>query len=221
LSDSFELFYSLFKLNLLKDKPNFWWPNAGEFEVVVGAILTQQTKWQKVEKSLNNLREKNLLSLEKLANIDEKELALIIKPSGFYNTKSKWIKQICLNIKNKFDNFQNFQNSVEREWLLSQKGIGEESGDSILCYGCFRDEMVVDTYTNRILKAFGYEFEKYQDIKEWLIEGIILNRKKVDNLFDKKPTLNTIYSYFHGAIVEYAKLYSRGKNISIDKLKEE
>ena len=221
MDSSFELFSSLHKLNLLKDKPNSWWPNAGEFEVLIGAILTQQTKWQKVEKSLINLKEKNLLSIESLADIDVKELAIIIKPSGFYNTKSKWIKQICINIKNEFGDFENFQEQVDREWLLAQKGIGEESADSILCYGCFRDEVVVDAYSDRLLRAFGYEFDRYQDIKEWLVEGVTQNREKIENLFDKKPTLNIIYSYFHGAIVEYAKLYSSGKNISIEKLKEE
>ena len=88
--DSFELLKRLKELGYIKEKRDErWWPNSGSFEVVVGVILTQQTKWEKVEKSLQNLREKEALNLEALSEIDTKELSTLIKPSGFYNTKAK------------------------------------------------------------------------------------------------------------------------------------
>ena len=194
---------------LKEERDEFWWPNSGSFEVIVGAILTQQTKWQKVEKSLANLEGK--LSLEELASIDLKELQTLIKPSGFYNTKAKYLKGICQNILDDFGSFEKFKDEVSREWLLSQKGIGDESADSILCYACYREVFVVDSYTDRILRAFGYEFESYQDIQEWMQRGI------VENIGESE--LHKVYARFHGKVVEFAKDFVRGKRVDIEELK--
>jgi endonuclease-3 related protein len=110
VSDSFELFKYLKESGYIKNsKDPLWWPNSGSFEVVVGAILTQQTKWQKVEKALNNIKEKNLLSLESLSKCDTKILSTLIKPSGFYNTKAKRLKLLANNILRDFGNFKIFQ----------------------------------------------------------------------------------------------------------------
>jgi endonuclease-3 related protein len=207
--NSIELYEALERQQLdIHSRDPYWWPNSGTFEVIVGAILTQQTKWQKVEKSLANLQEENLLSPEALAAIDLKELQLLIKPSGFYNTKAKYIKGLCQNIVEAFGDFEAFQREVSREWLLEQKGIGEESADSILCYGCYRPVMVCDAYTSRLLQAFGYEFERYGDMQEWMVEGF---SKQFDDL-------HRTYAAFHAMIVEYAKVHSRGKSIAIDAL---
>ncbi len=219
--DSFDLLRALKKLSYLKDERDpLWWPNSGTFEVVIGAILTQQTKWEKVEKSLLNLKEANLLDLKSLAKIDHREIAPLIKPSGFYNTKAKRIKNLCKNIQKEFGNFENFQENVQREWLLSQKGIGEETADSILCYACLKEEMVVDSYTQRILREFGYEFETYEELSSWLKEAIANNLSKIYELYEKELSLNQIYARFHGKIVEYAKEHSKGKKIEIAPLKE-
>ena len=87
---------------------------------------------------------------------------------------------------------------MTREWLLLQKGIGKESADAILCYACFREEMVVDSYTKRLLKTFDIEFGEYDEYKSFLEDGIVKNLKDSD--------LNLIFSRFHGMIVEYNKL---------------
>jgi len=202
-----EFYQALKKLNLLEDlRDPYWWPNSGTFEVIVGAILTQQTKWQKVEKSLQNLKEAGILELEKLAKCDLKELQTLIKPSGFYNTKAKYLKGICKAILDEFGSFEKFKDEVSRKWLLTQKGVGEETADSILCYGCYRPEMVVDSYTNRILNAFGYEFERYNDLKEWLVNG-----------FEDKDA--KFFALYHGMIVEFAKEYVKGKRVDISFLR--
>jgi endonuclease-3 related protein len=206
MNSSFEILEALKKEDLLKDTiDENWWPNSGTFEVIVGAILTQQTKWQKVEKSLENLREQGVLELEKLAQIDGKVLATLIKPSGFYNTKAKRLKDLCKAIVRDFGDFENFQKSVSREWLLEQKGVGEESADAILCYACFREVFVVDNYTNKLLKSLGYEFESYMELQEWMVSGIESNLDKVYTLYDSEVNLSTIYSRFHGKIVEFSK----------------
>ncbi len=219
--DSFDLLKALKNLSYIKNERDpYWWPNSGTFEVVVGAVLTQQTKWEKVEKSLENLKKEGLLDLEKLAEIDHREIAPLIKPSGFYNTKAKRIKNLCKNIVENFGNFENFKEKADREWLLRQKGIGEETADSILCYACYKEEMVVDSYTQRLLFALGYEFETYFEISEWLKEGIDANLSLVYSLYKKELPLSQIYARFHGKIVEYAKDYIRGKKVDLEPLRE-
>ncbi len=219
ITDSFELLKALKKLELLKNERDpLWWPNSLSFEVVVGAILTQQTKWQKVEKSLENLKREDLLTLESLAKADLKNLQSLIKPSGFYNTKAKRLKLLCMNIIKDFGCFEKFQTEVSREWLLSQKGLGEESSDAILCYACGKDVMVVDSYTKRLLEALGFCFESYSQIQEWLMDGIERNLSGISKLYGNDYKLFTIYSRFHGKIVEYAKVHIRANKVNIEEL---
>ena len=195
--NSFDIYRFLKDKNLLLDLPEYWWPNIGTFEVLVGAILTQNTSWKNVEKSLENLDD--FIEFETFLTLDESTLKKMIKPSGFYNQKAPRLLQLSFNIKKDFNDFKNFQANVTREWLLMQKGIGEESADSILCYACFRDEMVVDAYTKRFLKTFDIEFNKYDEYKDFLEKGI-----RGD--FDEN-SLNLIFARFHGMIVEYNKKF--------------
>ncbi|HIP45468.1 MAG TPA: 3-methyladenine DNA glycosylase [Sulfurospirillum arcachonense] len=217
--DSFELFKALKEQGYIKkEREKLWWPKSGTFEVVVGAILTQQAKWEKVEKSLTNLRDKNLLNLDSIANLNAEELAQLIKPSGFYNTKAKKLKKLCQNILEEFECFENFVLHVSRDWLLSQKGIGEESADGILCYACKKEVMVVDSYTNRLVKKFGYEFDSYGELQEWLVSGIESNIEKINKLYGKDMDLNVVYARFHGKIVEFCKENRRGKDVDVSDL---
>ncbi len=206
LNSSFEILEALKKADLLKDTVHpYWWPNCGTFEVVVGAILTQQTKWEKVEHSLQNLRDNNFLELEKIAELDSDILARLIKPSGFYNTKAKRLKALCGAIIEEFGDFENFQTAVSRAWLLEQKGVGQESADAILCYACKREVFVVDNYTNKLLKSLGYDFESYEELQEWIVSGIESNLDNISKLYNCEVDLFTIYSRFHGKIVELGK----------------
>jgi len=219
LQSSYDLLYALKQLDYLKtSRDPLWWPNSRTLEVVVGVLLTQQTKWERVEESLENLRSHNLLTLQALSSASTQEIAQLIKPSGFYNTKSHRLKQLCTNILNEFGSFESFKKYVDREWLLAQKGIGMESADSILCYGCAREVFVVDSYTNRLLGAFGYEFENYMQIQEWMQEGIEVNFDKITKMYDNPVTLHTVYARFHGKIVEYAKEHIKGKHADIKPL---
>lgn len=210
LSDSFELFSALESLKLLESSPPLWWPAYGTFEVVVGAILTQNTQWSRVQISLDNLRIKELLSLHVLAHCDVEELMELIRPSGLFKAKAQSLIRLSQAILEDFGNFETFALSVDREWLLSQKGIGPETADSILCYACARPVMVVDSYTARLLNAFGYEFESYDELQEWCEAGI-------RGYFDTVQ-LPAAFARFHGMIVEYVKGNSKGKNVTIGKL---
>lgn len=210
MNNSFELLVALknagYKAN---ERDPLWWPKSGTFEVVIGAILTQQAKWEKVEVSLERLNNEGLISLEKMAKIEPSLLATYIKPSGFYNTKAKNLQRLASNILNDFGDFPTFQQEVSREWLLSQKGVGEESADGILCYSCLQEAMVVDSYTNRLVKHYGFEFERYGELQEWLIDG--LDEGKLEKLYGKSISLLEVYARFHGKIVMFCKENMRGK----------
>lgn len=212
--NSFELFCALleFEKNLTQ-RDDYWWPNSGSFEVVVGTILTQQTKWESVEKSIQNLKHFNFLSLEKIAIIDTNILCELIRPIGFYNQKSVRLKNLCCAIATEFGSFENFASSVDREWLLSQKGIGYESADSILLYACRREIMVADAYSARLLKSkCNMDELTYEEIREWLESGIYNNTKEACQLVEGDVV--KVFSLFHGAIVEYCKKYSTNGAIS-------
>jgi len=203
-SNSYELLIELRKKNLLKNKPKYWWPNVDSFEVVVGAILTQNTKWQNVEKALNKWKMENGdWKVEDVASLDFIYLAEIIKPAGFYNQKAKRLIDLSKNILRDFGDFENFKENVSREWLLAQKGVGFETADSILCYACLREIMVVDSYTKRLLKKNGYEFESYDELREWCQRGVEENWNKVAKMYENN--LNLCYARFHGKIVEFMK----------------
>lgn len=219
MNNSFELLVALKNQGYFKStRDALWWPRSGTFWVVVGAILTQQTKWEKVEKSMENLEHLGINSLEKLATLDIERLSTAIQPSGFYNTKAKNISLLSHAILNEFGSFEVFCENVDREWLLAQKGIGEESADSILCYACKQEAMVVDAYTARLLAGFGYSFESYEALQEWMLEGLLGNVSRINQLYGKEIILSELYARFHGKIVEFCKENSRGKNVNVESL---
>jgi len=195
-----DLYIFLKEKKLLINSPKYWWPNVGSEWALISAILTQNTKWQNVEKSMNNLDE---VSLEYLTQIDERVLAEKIAPSGFKNQKAKRLKLLAKNILEEFGNFETFQEQVQREWLLNQKGIGQETADAILCYVCFREVMVVDKYTQKLLSNKGIEFYEYEDIQCFLQSGLEENFDKIAE--ENENNLNLCYARFHGMIVEYMK----------------
>lgn len=205
LTDSFELFSALERLKLLENSPPLWWPSYGTFEVVVGAVLTQNTQWSRVEISLKNLRNRELLDPAVLSQCHNESLMELIRPSGLFKAKASNLIRLSHNMIEEFGDFETFSLSVERDWLLSQKGIGPETADSILCYACARPAMVVDAYTARLLNAFGYEFESYDELQEWCEAGI-------RGYFDTVQ-LPAAFARFHGMIVEYVKGNSKGKKI--------
>ena len=217
--NSFDLLVALKTQGYLKTtRDPLWWPRSGTFWVLVGAILTQQTKWEKVEESMANLERAGVDSLEKLLHLDLELLALNIKPSGFYNTKAKNLHLLAKAILEEFNSFDAFCENVDREWLLAQKGIGEESADSILCYACKQEAFVVDAYTARLLTSFGYSFESYGALQEWMVEGILSNLVKINQLYEQEISLNELYARFHGKIVEFCKEKSRGKIVNVESL---
>ncbi len=185
-----------------------WWPNYGSFEVIVGAILTQNSQWTRVESSLRNLQ--GSLDIESLCAIDTERLEGLIQPSGLFKSKAKYLKALACAVKEEFGDFEGFCAEVSREWLLSQKGVGPETADSILCYACKKEAMVIDAYTARLLYAFGYNFESYDDLQAWCIEGLSHVKDGAER--------SKVYALFHAMIVEFVKANSKGKQVNIESL---
>jgi endonuclease-3 related protein len=188
--DSFEIYKFLEKQDLLSCRDRYWWPNVGSFEVVVGTILTQNTTWKNVEKSLKKLD--RFLELESFLSLDEQKLKELIKSSGFYNQKAPRLLKLAQNIKDEFRTFKNFQNKVSREWLLQQKGIGKESADSIMLYAGNIPTFVVDAYTYRMAERIGVQDERDYDALKRLFESAV------------KRDFRT-YNEYHALIVELGK----------------
>ncbi len=135
--------------------PQHWWPGETCFEIITGAVLTQNTNWTNVEKAIANLKSANLLTPEGLHNLDVSKLAELIKPAGYFNIKAKRLKNFLGWL---FDNFDGQLTKLKklntdrlRAELLGIKGIGPETADSILLYAFDRPVFVVDAYTARIV----------------------------------------------------------------------
>ncbi len=166
-----------------------WWPVHDGFdkvvEVSVGAVLTQNTSWSNVEKSLENLISANCLNFDCILNIDLETLKMLIKPSGFYNQKAKTLKDLAkLFVSDK---------DITREKLLSIKGIGYETADSILLYALDLPYFVIDSYTKRLFHRLGFIPEK-------------ISYNKLQDLITKNiPKDITTYKEFHALIVKHCK----------------
>jgi endonuclease III related protein len=178
----------------------YWWPADSKFEVIIGAILTQNTNWNNVEKSIFNLKQKNIIDPKKIYSLGEKKLSTLIKSSGFYNQKAKSIYNFVKYLKNNFNfdlkKFLSQDLDKLRKELLSLKGIGPETADSIILYSANKPKFVVDAYTFRLCKRININH----------IHDYTLLQK----IFEKniKPNPKS-YNEFHALIVKLAKVYCR------------
>jgi endonuclease-3 related protein len=134
--------------------PQHWWPGQTQFEIITGAILTQNTNWANVEKAITNLKATDRLTPEKLHRLDVSQLAELIRPAGYYNIKAKRLKNFVNWLFDNYDgrltNLETLDTDRLRAELLAVKGIGPETADSILLYALGRPIFVVDAYTARI-----------------------------------------------------------------------
>ena len=135
-----------------------WWPAEEQFEVMVGAILTQSAAWRNVEKAITNLKAVGALSPRAMRQLSLSELAAIIYPSGYYNAKARKLKALVHWLGEYQDNLDNlFACSTDqlRQELLSVYGVGEETADAIILYAANKPVFVIDAYTRRIVNRLG------------------------------------------------------------------
>ncbi|UCD54695.1 MAG: endonuclease III domain-containing protein [Candidatus Omnitrophota bacterium] len=184
--------------------PQHWWPAENPFEVMVGAILTQNTAWSNVEKAITNLKRKKLLSPQKIERARTRTLAAAIKSSGFYNEKAKKLKAFikflilfCGSNINKL--YPNGAEALRKEFLKI-KGIGEETADSILLYALNKPIFVIDAYTKRIFTRHGLisEDATYGEIQKFFMDNI--------------PKKVKLFNEYHALIVETGKNYCKKNN---------
>ncbi len=194
----------------------WWWPHSGTFETLVGAILTQNTTWQSVEKSLDALRQVGLLTSEALAQVPIEALEPLIRPSGYYRNKSRNLQALSRALLDDFGDFETFAVQVSRNWLMARRGIGNETADAILNYACYREAMVVDNYTARLLEALGHPQPDYLHVQSWMLEGITDGCRQV---FPDLPQAQC-YARYHGMVVEYAKVNRSGRSVDVSVLSE-
>ena len=163
--------------------PRHWWPGETSFEVMVGAILTQNTSWRNVEKAIQKLKGKGVLNPEGIHHLKRSELARLIKSSGYYRIKTDRLKSFIDFL------FEEYDGNIKkmgrerlgelREKLLGVKGIGPETADSILLYGLEKPIFVVDAYTRRILSRHGIISEKasYEEVQKLFMDYLPRDKK--------------------------------------------
>ena len=181
--------------------PREWWPAETPFEVVVGAILTQNTAWRNDEKAIANLKRFGPMTPEALFRLPEEALAEAIRPSGYYRRKGKRLRNFLAMLSDRFecrlDALFDLPTETLREELLAVSGIGPETADSILLYAAGRPVFVIDTYTIRILSRHELlpEETSYAEAQQWVTDHL--------------PEDVQLFNEFHALLVNVGKDFCR------------
>jgi endonuclease-3 related protein len=178
--------------------PQNWWPAESKFEIVVGAVLTQNTNWKNVERAIANLKREGVLSVEGILE-NRSRLPELIRSVGYYRVKTERL----VNLMNKIREYSSLEEFLSlpmrrlREELLGIKGIGKETADSIILYAGKYPIFVVDAYTRRLFSRLGIirGDETYDEIQRIVM--------------DNTPNDEYLYNEFHALIVELGKRYCR------------
>ncbi|MDQ6972800.1 MAG: endonuclease III domain-containing protein [Mariprofundaceae bacterium] len=186
---------------LLRDAygPQHWWPADSPFEVMLGAILTQNTNWRNVELAIANLKTAEALHARVIMTLDESHLQQLIRPSGFFRQKAERLRLFCAFYL-EHGGEQGIRTLPEpRSTLLALKGIGPETADSILLYALELPAFVVDAYTRRIFSRLGLLSTdvSYDETQGWFSSRL--------------PADTQLFNEYHALIVQHAKQHCRVK----------
>jgi endonuclease-3 related protein len=179
----------------------YWWPAETRFEVIIGAILTQQTTWKNVELAIDNLKDKGLLDPHSLARTSVDHVETLIRHTGFYRQKARRIINFSKFLVTKYNGsldkfFGGSQEQIRRE-LLSLEGIGSETADSILLYAADRLSFPIDAYTIRLCERLGIKDLQYGKLREFFENSL--------------PRDLETYKEFHALIDKLGKTYCKTK----------
>jgi len=211
--------------------PQGWWPasrkfSPAEWEICVGAVLTQNTNWSNVDKALDNMKANKITSVSKVLYCDGDMLEQAVRPSGFYRQKAGRLKELAEFVAD-FGGFREFSRTVMRKELLGVKGLGPETVDSIMLYALGRPVFVVDAYTKRVFTRFGFalgsqhaaagpkrrnfsrsapQMQKSEEYElwRWFFESTLPKG-------DDREKQVKMYKEFHALIVELAKRHCKAK----------
>jgi endonuclease-3 related protein len=178
-----------------------WWPGDSPFEIMVGAVLVQNTAWRNVERAIANLRDAGVMDPRAMFELPVEELAELIRPAGYYQVKARRLRNLLTFIVGQYNGSLEamFSTSVDslREQLLSIHGIGPETADAILLYAGGLATFVVDAYTHRIMARhgwIGYE-AGYHEIKEHFESAL--------------PADAALYNEYHALLVRAGKEFCK------------
>ena len=181
--------------------PQHWWPGDSPFEIMVGAVLVQNTSWRNVQRAIDNLRDARVMEPRALYQLPPAELAELIRPAGYYQVKTKRLRNLLRFIIEEYDGCLEDMFSTNlrslREQLLVINGIGPETADAILLYGGGLPTFVVDTYSHRILARHGWlDYDaSYDDIKDYFESTL--------------PQDAALYNEYHALLVRVGKDYCK------------
>lgn len=199
--DPAEQLMTLYERMLRHFGPQHWWPGESPLEIMIGAVLTQNTNWSNVERAVKNLRRENLINIEKLVKIDQSALAELIRPAGYFNIKAKRLRSLIDFVWREYegdlDRFFNLPIDQLRENLLSVNGVGRETADDIVLYAAGKPTFVVDAYTYRIMVRHRLiaEDDDYEAIKEMFETHL--------------PTDVALFNEYHALLVATGKNFCR------------
>lgn len=171
--------------------PQDWWPGDTEFEIMVGAILTQNVNWDNVEKAIENLKDEELLEPDRIEEVDRETLEEHIEPTGFYRKKAERVKRLTDYIKRSGGIKELEKGDDIRSSLLELNGIGNETADSMMLYALDKQEFVIDAYTKRILNRVFDVSGDYNELKDRFESELL---EDVD-----------LYKEYHALLVELGK----------------
>lgn len=171
-----------------------WWPADSDFEIFVGAVLTQNTAWSNVEKALENLQRAGVLAPTALLSLEPSDLEELIRPAGFFRAKARYLRAISNWYLNN-PSAHELSTAELRNSLLAVPGVGSETADDLLLYVYNRPVFIYDLYARRLLKAAGFgDFKSYEQAK-----------KALDPLVEAANLSAAKHALFHGLIVEAGK----------------
>jgi endonuclease III related protein len=188
--------------------PRHWWPAQTPFEMVVGAILTQNTNWLNVEKALANLRRAEGLTCAAIGAMPREDLEQLLRPSGFFRQKAERLqlfsRYLCERYQGRLERLLRQPLEPLRRELLEQKGIGPETADSILLYAGGHPSFVVDSYTGRLFARLGLLSgrENYAETRRYFMERL--------------PAEAGLYNEYHALIVFHCKQHCRKQPVCND-----
>lgn len=158
--------------------PRHWWPADTPFEMIMGAILTQNVSWSSAATAIESLKNEGILSIEGILSCDPVHLAALIRPARYHNQKAKKLQSFCRVAAEEFggdlDAFLSLEMGTLRERLLGIFGIGPETADCIILYAAEKPIFVIDAYTKRIFSRLGFCPEKisYEDLQQFFMSNL-------------------------------------------------
>jgi len=201
--------------------PQHWWPGETPFEIMIGAVLTQNTAWANVEKAITNLKDAGMLDAERITLSNHRELAELIRPAGYFNIKALRLKNYCewYLAQGGFDSLNVLDTAALRHGLLSINGVGFETADDILLYAFERAVFVIDAYTRRLFSRLEIvDGEEHYDSMRQYIERTLhdeLANKDIVTTGDMghDPDHAGLYNEYHALIVIHAKNICRKRPV--------